>query len=67
MHLFVRSAFGGRAVGDRITDPAEVASVLAGEYEHHVAKIAADDPAPPAVVADAPPPVPELVAPAEEH
>ncbi|MDW3683106.1 hypothetical protein RA280_15375 [Cupriavidus sp. CV2] len=40
-HLTVIEPFGGYAKGDEITDPAEVARVLASENEHHVIKRAA--------------------------
>lgn len=34
--LVVTNPFGGREAGDRITDPAEIATTLAGEHAHHV-------------------------------
>jgi hypothetical protein len=34
--LVVKHEFGGRAKGDRITDAAEIAEILAGEQAHHV-------------------------------
>jgi hypothetical protein len=34
--LVVKNPFGGRDKGDRITDPAEIAEILAGEHAHHV-------------------------------
>lgn len=40
-HLTVREPFGNYAKGDEITDPAEVARVLASENEPHVLKRAA--------------------------
>lgn len=42
-HLTVREPFGAYAKGDEITDPAEVARVLASENEGHVLKRAAPD------------------------
>ena len=37
-HLTVVSPFGGHKKGDHITDPAEVAAVLAGPNSHSVVK-----------------------------
>ena len=34
--LVVTNPFGGHSRGDRITDPKEIAQVLAGENAHHV-------------------------------
>jgi len=34
--LVVKNPFGGRDKGDRITDPVEIAEILAGEHAHHV-------------------------------
>ena len=34
--LTVTNPFGGHALGDRITDPAEVKEILAGEHSQHV-------------------------------
>lgn len=34
--LVVKGAFGGHSRGSKITDPAEIAKVLAGENAHHV-------------------------------
>lgn len=45
--LIVSNPFGGRDRGDRITDPDEIAAVLAGEHAHHVIQTAhADAPVP---------------------
>ncbi len=41
IHLIVVQAFGPHAKGDRVTDPAEIASILAGEHAGHVIKILA--------------------------
>ena len=44
--LTVTNPFGGHALGDRITDPAEVKAILAGEHSQHVvAAEQADEPA----------------------
>lgn len=42
-HLIVREPFGGYAKGEKITDQSKVAEILAGENEHHVLKIVADE------------------------
>jgi hypothetical protein len=34
--LVVKNPFGGRGIGDRITDPAEIDRILAGEHSQHV-------------------------------
>ena len=34
--LVVKGAFGGHSRGSKITDPAEIAEVLAGENAHHI-------------------------------
>jgi hypothetical protein len=59
-------AFGGRQTGDRVTDPAEIAGILAGEQAHRVVISDHDDvpeppPAPEPAVSLAPPvgPTPE--------
>jgi hypothetical protein len=45
--LVVTNPFGGLSHGDRITDPSEIDSVLAGENAHHVVQADhADVPAP---------------------
>lgn len=44
--LIVKQPFGGYAIGDEITSPAEVRSVLDSENEAHVVKTEAHDPAP---------------------
>jgi hypothetical protein len=49
--LVVKNPFGGRGIGDRITDPAEIGLVLAGEHSQHVVQ---------AVHADAHHAVPEI-------
>ena len=36
--LVVTNPFGGREKGDRITDPAEIERILAGEHAHHVVR-----------------------------
>ena len=46
MHLIVVSPFDGHQVGDRLTDPAEIARVLSGEQEAYVRRVA--DPVAPA-------------------
>lgn len=43
VHLLVRSPFGGYAEGDRITDPAEIKAVLAGENSLHVLRTPTPD------------------------
>ena len=45
--LVVTNPFGGLSHGDRITDPAEIDTVLSGENAHHVVRPDhADVPAP---------------------
>jgi hypothetical protein len=44
--LVVTNPFGGRAVGERITDSGEIASVLVGEHAHHVVQTEHDDETP---------------------
>ena len=45
--LVVTNPFGGRGVGDMITDPAEIEATLAGEHAHHVVQAEHhDDPKP---------------------
>ena len=46
-HLVVTRPFGGRERGDVISDPAEMAAVLADENEHSVVKVTVPDAAPP--------------------
>jgi len=48
-NLIVKEPFGYYSKGQRITDPAEVAAILAGEQEGHVIKVATPsaDPAQP--------------------
>ena len=41
MHLIALQDFGDYKVGDRITDPAVVAEILAGEQQRFVVKVAA--------------------------
>jgi hypothetical protein len=36
--LVVTNPFGGHAAGDRITDPVEIASILAGGHAHHAVR-----------------------------
>lgn len=36
--LVVTNPFGGRAAGERITDPAEIDTILAGEHRHQVVR-----------------------------
>lgn len=38
-HLSVRKHFDGHEPGDLITDPAEIAAILAGEHEHDVVRV----------------------------
>lgn len=38
-HLVVVHPFGSHNRGDAITDPAEIAAVLAGENAHHCRKV----------------------------
>ena len=64
MHLFVRSPFLGREKGERITDPDQVAEILAGDYQNHVAKV--PDDAHGGEVA-APPPSPAAMAEPDIH
>lgn len=47
--LTVIQPFGGRAIGDEITDEAEVKRVLASEQVGFVVQVAVDAPAVPAV------------------
>lgn len=42
MHLIVTQPFGGREIGDRITDPQTVSEVLDGGNVHHVVQVADD-------------------------
>ena len=37
--LVVTNPFAGRAAGDTITDPGEVAEILAGEHAGHVVAV----------------------------
>ncbi|QEH36507.1 hypothetical protein OJF2_50910 [Aquisphaera giovannonii] len=41
--LVVTNPFGGREAGERITDPKEIESILAGEYAHHVVQADHDE------------------------
>jgi hypothetical protein len=41
--LVVTNPFGGHAAGDRITDPSEIESILAGGNAHDVVRAVHDD------------------------
>lgn len=41
--LVVTNPFGGHEIGHRITDPTEVAEILAGEHAHHVVRAVHSD------------------------
>jgi hypothetical protein len=41
--LVVTNPFGGRELGERITDRTEIAKILAGEHAHHVVQADHDD------------------------
>jgi hypothetical protein len=53
--LVVTSAFGGHTRGSKITDPAEIEKVLAGENAHHVTPSDHDDGESPQVTAEVKP------------
>lgn len=36
--LVVKNPFGGKEIGDPITDPAEIEAILAGEHAHDVVR-----------------------------
>lgn len=41
--LVVTNPFGGRETGQKITDPSEIESILAGEHAHHVVQAEHDE------------------------
>ena len=43
IHLVVVQAFGSHAKGDRITDPSEIATVLASDHSGNVVRLQLDD------------------------
>ena len=47
IHLVVVQAFGPHDKGSHITDPVEVAAVLASDHAGHVVRVAAPDPTEP--------------------
>ena len=43
LNLFARATFDGYSPGDRISDPATVAKILAGPHANHVVKVTTTD------------------------
>ncbi len=43
VHLVVVQPFGTHAKGDHITDPADIAAILASEYAGHVVRVLAKE------------------------
>ena len=41
VHLIVVQAFGQYAKGERVSDPAEIASILAGEHAAKIVRVVA--------------------------
>ena len=41
--LVVTNPFGGREIGEKITDTDEIKAILASEHGHHVVRVAATD------------------------